>query len=223
MHPLKKVKTFTDRYPLIGPVIWIASIHYFFIQTSVAMAWTTPFSLANNPISDLGNTACGIYSERFVCSPQHNLMNASFITLGLIMAVGSLLIYQEFKKSPTSRVGFSFMAVAGAGTLLVGLFPENTVGFLHLLGAALAFLVGNLGIVVLGAKLDLPKYLRYFTLFSGCLALVALGLYVLGLNFGIGQGGMERVTAYPQTIWLIVFGLYISRDHIMKRLRKSAA
>jgi len=220
MHPLKKVKTFTDRYPLIGPVIWIASIHYFLVQVTVAMAWKTPFSLSLNPISDLGNSLCGTYADRFVCSPQHNLMNASFITLGLIMATGSLLIYQEFKKNFGNRLGFSFMAVAGFGTLLVGLFPENTIGAFHLIGAGLAFLIGNLGIVILGIYLDIPKIMRFYTLFSGILALAALILFIMNFNLGIGQGGMERVTSYPQTLWLIVFGVYISRDHYMKNKLK---
>jgi hypothetical protein len=27
---------------------------------------------------------------------------------------------------------------------------------------------------------------------------------------GLGEGGMERIVAYPQTLWLIFFGTYLS-------------
>jgi hypothetical membrane protein len=214
MRSTKMVEVFTDRYPFIGPIIWILSIQYFITQIIVARAWEIHYSLANNTISDLGNTACGIYSDRYVCSPLHGLMNASFIMLGIAMAAGSLLIYQEFKKSRASLIGFSLMAIAGLGTLIVGLFPENTVSGLHIFGAAMPFLIGNIGLVVLGLSLYLPKSLRIFTIFSGILSLLALVFLLSHQYLGIGFGGVERIVAYPQTIWLIVFGFYISSTHM---------
>ena len=42
------------------------------------------------------------------------------------------------------------------------------------------------------------------------LSLTALVCYAFHKYFGIGQI-MERVAAYPMTIWLITFGLYIWR------------
>ncbi len=213
MRPAKMVQIFTDRYPFFGPAIWILSIQYFITQVVVAHAWIMHYSLASNAISDLGNTVCGSYGGRYVCSPLHSLMNASFIMLGLTMATGAWLIYQEFQESIGSLVGFSLMAIAGVGTVVVGLFPENTVSSLHIFGAALPFLLGNIGLVVLGRTLDLPKALRLFTLISGVVSLVALALLVSHHYLGIGFGGMERLTAYPQTLWLIVFGIYISHTH----------
>ena len=211
------VKTFTDRYPFVGPVFWILSIQYYLVQLVVALAWSPPYGLSSNTISDLGNTTCGTYSMRLVCSPLHGLMNTSFIILGLAMVIGAELIYQEFKDSLGSLVGFAAMAAAGIGTLLVGIFPENSVSSLHFLGALLALLVGNLGLVVLGISLDIPRSLRVYTIASGSGSLVALELFANHTYLGLGLGGMERLAAYPQTMWLIVFGLYISRDH-MRRL-----
>lgn len=216
MRPMHRVRIFTDKYPFIGPVVWMLSIQYFIIQIIVALAWKSHFSIFQNTISDLGNTVCGTYGERFVCSPLHNLMNASFIMLGITMALGALLIYQEFKKSFRSLVGFSFMALAGVGTLVVGLFPENTISSLHVLGASMPFLVGNLGLVLLGVSLNLPKWLRYYTIISGIVALLALSLFITQNYIGLGAGGMERLTAYPQTVWLIIFGSYISHNHFQK-------
>lgn len=210
MHPVKRIRTFTERHPFIGPAVWMLTAHYFITQVVVAAAWKTPYSWLHNPISDLGNTECGLYAGRYVCSPLHGLMNASFILLGLLMALGSLLIYQGFKKSEGTLLGFSFMATAGLGALLVGAFPENTISSLHTLGALLPFLFGNLALVILAFALDMPGTLRIYTLLSGIIALLALVAYGLGFYFGLGEGGMERLVAYPQTIWLIVFGIYIS-------------
>lgn len=204
------IKTFTDRYPLVGPALWMLSIQYFIIQVIVAMDFLGTYSWRFNTISDLGNTVCGPYGRRIVCSPLHDTMNASFILLGVTMFAGAGLIYQEFRESLATAIGFSFMALAGLGTILIGLFPENTISALHILGAALPFLIGNLGMVILSFSLKLPRWLRFYTFISGVISLIALLLLLTNHYLGLGVGGMERLTAYPQTVWLIIFGLYIS-------------
>lgn len=214
MQPSRMIRTFTDKYPFVGPIFWMVSIQYYIIQVVVATAWMVHYSLTQNTISDLGNTACGSYGGRFVCSPLHSLMNASFITLGFTMIFGATLIYQEFKETRGSLTGFVFMSAAGLGTLIVGLFPENSINILHIMGAALPFLVGNIGLVILGSVLDMPRSVRTYTLISGVISLIALIFFIFHIYFGLGIGGTERLVAYPQTMWLIVFGIYISSNHI---------
>ncbi|HSX45988.1 MAG TPA: DUF998 domain-containing protein [Candidatus Saccharimonadia bacterium] len=217
MKTAKMLETFNDRYPLLGPALWISSLQYFIVQLAVALNFAGGYSLSRNTISDLGNTVCGAYGGRFVCSPDHGLMNLSFVVLGLTMMAGAPLIYQEFREGRTAITGFAFMAIAGFGTVLVGLFPENTVSALHITGAALPFFIGNLGLVILGASLSLPRWLRIYTILTGLWNLLALALLMTNHYLGLGQGGIERLTAYPQTIWLIVFGLYMGK----KRFRAS--
>jgi hypothetical membrane protein len=217
MRKVIAIKTFSDRYPLIGPAIWILCVQYFIVQIIVAVDFKTAYSLRFNTISDLGNSVCGEYSRMYVCSPLHNLMNASFILLGVTMASGSLLIYQEFKEKTATLIGFSCMAIGGLGAIIVGLFPENTVSFLHTFGASLPFLLGNLALVIFSFSLAIPRILRYYTLLSGAIALIALTLFITQHYFGFGIGGMERLVAYPQTIWLVIFGIYISSNHISKK------
>ncbi|MBW4061021.1 DUF998 domain-containing protein [Candidatus Saccharibacteria bacterium] len=209
---LRRVRIFTDKYPWLGPLLWILSVQYFVNQIIVARAVTVPFSLTANTISDLGATSCGLQAGRMVCSPLHSLMNSSFIALGITMALGAVLLYHEFKATHATGFGFGALAVAGVGTLIVGLSPENVNTGLHQFGAALPFLLGNLGVAVLGFALVLPRGARLFTITSGIVPLVALTLYVLGIYLGLGIGGMERVVAYPQTIWLIWFGWYMSKN-----------
>ena len=217
MKGFKKIETFTDRFPLIGPAFWIASIQYFIAMFVAAVSWPTHYSVLQNTISDLGNTSCGLYSGRYVCSPDYIWMNASFVVLGLTMFIGSALIYHEFRKTMGSTIGFSFMGLAGIGTLLVGLYPENTVGNIHVIGAALPFVLGNIALIVLGLSLDISRFLRSYTTLSGVISLIALVLFITNHYIGLGPGGMERLTANLQTIWLIVFGVYMSRSHFRRR------
>ena len=216
---MHRIQVFDNRYPLVGPVFWIATVHYFVVQIITAAYWLTPFSYKHNVISDLGNTMCGEYAGRFVCSPLYTWMNASFILLGFLMIAGSTLIHEGFRRNAGSAIAFTCMAMAGFGTILVGVFPENTIASLHGLGALLAFLVGNIAIVLFGFVLGLHGWFKYYTILSGVIALIALGLFYTGTYLGLGEGGMERIVAYPQTLWLIVFGVYLSRD----RYRESTA
>jgi hypothetical membrane protein len=207
-------KTFRDKVPWLGPTIWLLSVLYFVVQIVVAAVWTPSYSWLSNTISDLGNTSC----QPKLCSPRHGWMNAEFVLLGFIMAAGSFLIYQEFTESDpderlAARIGFSCLAFAGAGAALVGSFPENTVHFMHIIGAGIAIGIGTLGILVLGLVLSLPKKLSWAMRVVPPLALIALILFASNIYLDIGAGTMERLAAYPETIWLVVFGIYISRTH----------
>ena len=201
-------KTIGERHPRLGPLLYCSAIQYFLVQILVGIRFSPHYSLTRNTISDLGNTSCGIFNNRQICSPLHTLMNISFLTLGITMITGSLLLCQSFRKSRNAMVGFTLFAIGGAGTALVGIFPENTVSALHGIGAALPFLIGNVGVVILGFSLEVPKILRIYTVLTGSIALAALGVYAIGHYIGLGEGGLERVVAYPQTIWIIILGIY---------------
>jgi hypothetical membrane protein len=204
MYLSKITKKLVDGYPYIGPIMWIASIQYLIISLVVARAFKT-YSYLHNYISDLGNTHCGLY----ICSPKHQLMNISFVVIGVTMAVGAMFIYPLFKKSRASLVGFSFIALGGLGSILVGWFPENTIRSLHTSGAILDLFVANIGIVILGYSLNVQGWLKIYTLFSGFIASLSFILFASKVYLGVGIGGMERLADYPQTIWLIISGFYL--------------
>ena len=102
-------------------------------------------------------------------------------------------------------------SVAGAGVILVGLSPENTSNNLHVLGASLNFLCGNLALVLFGLALAGRRWLARFSVFAGVLGLVATGLFGWDHDLGLGTGTMERLAAYPMPVWQIVAGLGIFR------------
>lgn len=222
-----RVNAFTDRRPWLGPLVFVLSALYFLAQVVVGWVWHPPYSFINNTISDLGNTACHGRGYPNVCSPRWLLMDVAFVFLGVVMAIGSLFIYQEFtfrdKHDPERKAafaGFTLMAIGGVGSVIVGVFPENTIGFMHVTGAALAIGGGTLGILILGLVLTLPDGLRTFMRLFSVLSIVAAICFACHRYFGLGAGGIERIAAYPETVWLIVFGMYISRTH--RAVRTSA-
>src|SRR5215213_175850 len=80
-------------------VIWVCAAQFFLAQVIAQSRWTTPFSLATNYISDLGNTTCGLYpavTGKYVCSPWHTVMNTSFVLQGVIILVGAALARPAF-------------------------------------------------------------------------------------------------------------------------------
>jgi hypothetical membrane protein len=196
MKAYNKIKTLIEKYPYTGSLLWVLCIQYFVVTLVVERSWHTTYSFLDNSISDLGNTACGIYSNRlisnsYVCSPRHTLMNMSFILTGILMISGALFTYPLFKKSKANLIGFTCIALGGLGAILVGLFPENTIGGLHTTGAALNFFVGNIGLVILGFGLLIPRWVKAYTLFTGFLALIFLVFYSSKVYLGIGLGGTD--------------------------------
>jgi hypothetical membrane protein len=207
-------------FPTPGPALWMLSFQYFVVQIVVGWVWHPRYSVTRNTISDLGNTACGRYGGSYVCSPRHGVMNVSFMALGCAMAAGSWLVSRQFSTRPLgsrmpASIGLSCLALAGLGTFLVGLFPENTDRVMHLVGAGLGIGVGNVGILVLGLfLLQLPPGLRVTMVLLGAVSIVALLLFASHGDLGLGPGGMERIAAYPQTLWLIGFGSYLATRHL---------
>jgi hypothetical membrane protein len=196
----------------LGAIVWTLSIQFFVAQIVVQSAWTTPFSLAHNYISDLGNTTCGPYPEgsrTYVCSPWHAWMNASFILQGLIIVLGMVLVWRAFPVGLARSAGSILLVVAGLGNVAVGLFPEdvNVVG--HRMGAAAHFFLGNLGMILLGIALGGVRRwspLAYYSVVSGVVGELTTWLFVSGHDGPLGVGGMERVAAYALPVWLMVTG-----------------
>ena len=208
----------TRREVRLGARVWILAVQFFVAQVVVQLAWVTPFSLTQNFISDLGNTTCGPYpldSNMHVCSPWHAWMNLSFVLLGLIILVGAALARTAFPPGLFRAAGLTLLALAGVGTIAVGLFPEDVNIMYHRLGAAAHFVLGNLSMVALGISLRQARRrqaLAVYSIVSGVVGLLATALFISDHYLGMGIGGMERLAAYPLPIWLIVAGISFARN-----------
>ncbi|MBI3422702.1 MAG: DUF998 domain-containing protein [Acidobacteria bacterium] len=208
----------TKRAIQLGASIWLLAVQFFIAQAVVQSAWTTPFSLSQNFISDLGNTTCAPYpldSTSYVCSPWHAWMNASFIVLGLTILAGGALVRAAFPRGWAKVAGLAILALAGLGIIAVGIYPENETIALHRLGAVGHFVLGNLGLAVLGIALWQARdkrRLAVYSIVSGAVGLVATALFITDHYLGLGIGGMERVAAYPLPLWLMFTGFSIFRS-----------
>ncbi|MFF3915909.1 DUF998 domain-containing protein [Streptomyces sp. NPDC001852] len=197
----------------IGYIAWVAGVAQFFVAHGIVeSAWSRPYSWARNNISDLGNAHCAVQPEpepRYVCSPEHGLMNASFVTLGMLLVVGVVFTGALWRRGAAAVVARCLLACAGVGFVLAGLAPADIHENQHVLGALLIMAMGNIGLVPAGVGLadDAPAALRWATGLLGATAATAFGLFLSQRDLGLGMGGMERVAAFPLLVWALVIGV----------------
>lgn len=199
----------------IAGAVWTCAAQFFVAQAAAQSRWTTPFSLSTNYISDLGNTTCGVYagSGLFVCSPWHDLMNASFVLQGAIIMAGALLASAALGRGLSAYATVLLLWVTGVGMIGVGLFPEDVRHAAHVASAATQFVTGNAAMIVFGEwALRTPsRGFAWYSIFSGVAGLAATALFSQGYGLGLGVGGMERVAAYTLPVWLIASGIRLVR------------
>jgi hypothetical membrane protein len=203
-----------------GAIVWIVAAVQFVVAMAIVQAgWSTPptYSLLHNYISDLGNTACGPWphaTSARVCSPWHDVFNASSVILGLLTLLGALLVRSAFPRRGSTTVGLAMMILGGIGAIGVGLSPENVDLTVHSLSAAIAFVLGNLSLIVLGIAMFRDTRwngYRAYSMISGLWGLVAFLLFYTGHYVGLGVGGMERMIVAPLLLWLVVCSIHLLR------------
>ncbi|MFD7166701.1 DUF998 domain-containing protein [Streptomyces violascens] len=188
-------------------------MQFFVIHVIAESAWARPYSWARNNISDLGNAHCALQSEpepRYICSPEHSLMNGSFVALGVLLVVGAALTGSSlWRRGGTAAVSRLLLACAGAGFVLAGLAPSDVDENQHALGALLIMAAGNIGLVLAGFGLagHIAAPLRWGTSLLGVTAITAFGLFLSQHYLGLGMGGMERVAAFPLLLWVLAIGI----------------
>lgn len=213
----------------IGAWSVLSVLQYFVAETAVIGAWggPQPYDRRTGYISDLGALHCGTYDGRDVCSPLHWLMNASFVVQGLGMLLGALLLgsgllcvaaragarVQPGRRKPwLAAVAVRVLTgAAGAGTMIVGLVPEDVGSGWHFVGALMYFLAGALALLLLGALWLRQTPLGWFVLVCGLVSLAAL---VAGGLTGLDvpePGTLERLMGYPITLGVAASGLVIAQ------------
>ncbi len=219
--------TSTRQY--IGAWSVLSVLQYFVAESAVIGAWagSQPYDRRTGFISDLGAVHCGIYAGRDVCSPLHWLMNASFVVQGLGMLLGALLLASGLlcvaararaqvlpgrRKPWLAAIWVRILTgTAGAGTIIVGLVPEDSGSALHFVGAVVYFLAGGAALVLLGILWRRQTPLAWFILACGVVSLAAL---VTGGLTGMDvpePGTLERLMGYPVTVGVAAAGLVIAQ------------
>lgn len=197
-----------------------ATLQYAVAQVVTASAWDPPYDWDNNYISDLGNTGCGMFAmpratPQHVCSPLNAVMNASFILSGLLVIAGTLSLWTYWSTRRIAITAQVLWMIAAVGKIVVGLVPENVDIRLHT-AAALNIPVGNVAVLLLSiATFRQRPMLAATGIAIFAVSLVAMLLSIaaqLGrpdLLFGLGAGGMERLSGYPANLWLLLAGFVV--------------
>jgi len=173
-----------------GALIFVGSIQ-FILCMLVAECLYPGYSVSGNYISDLGKL--GLTSSL--------IFNPSVFVLGLTVAAGAYFLRQVIQ----NKVFPTFLVLCGIGAMGVGIFPED-FGTIHFAVSLMAFLFGALSAIT-SYKFQKPP-LSFFAVILGLISLVALILFGLKIDLGLGVGGMERMIAYPILLWAIGFGGY---------------
>ncbi|MBC7806900.1 MAG: DUF998 domain-containing protein, partial [Akkermansiaceae bacterium] len=206
----------------IGAALWVLCLQYFVVEQIVRNGWTTPYSWADNYISDLGAVECANRppdSARYVCSPLHAAMNTSFIVQGLLIAGGAILTHAAFPVGRMRTTALGLLVLAGVGVIAVGFAPVDAQIAAHYAGAGVHFVGGNAAMILLGAALRqpaqgrvIPRPFGTLALLAGSLGTIALGLLISGHYLGWGAGAIERIVAYPLPLLLAGMGVFLLTD-----------
>ncbi|MFE9118943.1 DUF998 domain-containing protein [Streptomyces sp. NPDC007172] len=202
------------RLPLAAAVLVVNAVQWVVSEAVAAAAWSDPpYSYAANYISDLGVPDCGTqFQGRDICSPDHALMNTSFIAEGILFAFGVVLL-AHLVTGRTRRLVVALALAHGAGMVLVGLFHGSRGGVsvglaIHGGGAAVGILCANALAIIAGSlrSLALPRAYRVFSIVLGALGLLSEAF--VGASAGTA-GVFERGGVYSWLLWSSVTGVLL--------------
>jgi hypothetical membrane protein len=182
----------------LAGAIFLAAGIIFTIFNTIAESIYPNFDVGKDALSNLGalgqNTTLLWDGQLFIAS-----------ILGLLAV--TLLLFRsslsDYLQATPIRILYF---LPGIGSVIVSLFPDNTVLAIHSLGAFTSFVFGAIS-AIYAFRFTKPPF-RYFSLVLG---IVSLGtIPFLGDPSILGFGGVERLVVYPYTIWGIAFGAYLT-------------
>ncbi len=221
MHPAWR--TILDQ-PAAGAICWLASLQIVPVELVVAFGWRRPYDFATNYISDLGSTGCRTMtsgSTRYVCSPWHQAMNASFIVFGGLLLIGSVLLWFAWPRRKATTFGLVLLCAAGACAIVIGMSPENISYWPHALAGFTQLPFLNIGMILLGVSVLAPhRHIGLASISAGGVGMVATVLYASGSHGSLGSGVIERLAVDPAALWLGIVGVWLLRDHLIRPLRR---
>ncbi|GGN83802.1 hypothetical protein GCM10010112_62480 [Actinoplanes lobatus] len=195
-----------------------SGIIYFTGEFIAAAAWTDPpYSYTHHFISNLGVHGPLTAFGQYMYSPLASLMNIGLVLTGLAVLTAVTML----KGLPGGRRAATVItaAVLAIGMILVGLFPGDggTGGTdYHGIGAILAFLSGNVLVILLGRAhqpLGTSSGLGRLLTVAGALGLLSLVIFgiILASGAGVLIGLSERGIIYPFLIGFVLLGAAFRR------------
>jgi len=209
----------------IGALCWVLTGQFFLAQF-LAQAAFPDYSLVRYDISLLGATSCGFFPEPSsgatgeLCSPRHAVFNLGLVLHGLLSILGAWFTRAYWPGGREASLGLACLAVGGAGAVLAGAFPFNVAITPHIIGAVMALGLPGVGLILLARVLWVrhPVFARFTVLTGTTILLGAIGHALGGGPFG--RGTVERLAAWPQTIWYMATGVLLAAGYLQEGRRK---
>ncbi|MDT5347513.1 MAG: hypothetical protein QOH91_800 [Mycobacterium sp.] len=180
-----------------GAVLWVvAAVGYLLLEAAAAASFKPVYSYTNNYISDLG-----------VTGPRAYLMHTAFYLQGILFLLGALLIVSVPRSRP-SRLFLGLVAANAIGNIVVGTVHYGKV---HVVGAALAIVGGNIAVLVGSAVVGPVAAHRWYRSVSKLVAALGIScLIMLIINWMtmrahvLPNGTWERGSVYSITMWQLL-------------------
>jgi len=170
----------------VGGAQWI-------LANIVSEALYPGYSINLNWISDLG------------VGPSAAVFNTSMIALGALTLAAAYCLHYALNR----RLFTVALTLVGIGAVGVGIFNENYIAP-HTVFALTTFIFSAVSAFASSRFINPP--FRRLSILAGAIVLAALVLLGAQVHLGIGNGGMERMVAYPAVLWMLGFGGYFMAD-----------
>jgi hypothetical membrane protein len=191
-----------NRQQTWGAALWLLRPAYILVELVVAAATTGGYRLADDTVSDLGAVGCSPAS----CSPRHELMNGTFVGVGLLLALGAVLLAARLGPAVTV-----LLVIAGLSSVATGLAPIDENAMLHTLAATPLFLCQPLALLLLARALRTAHVrLAGALLLTGSVTAAAAVGYLL-VGDGPGAGALERLALWPVLVALAAVAAVVVR------------
>jgi hypothetical membrane protein len=205
---------------VLGGVALLSQPLVIVAQLVVATRFEAPYDLTRNTISDLGVVGCGTVQAAGgpveACSPWHAGMNASFVVIGSLLALGALLGALTIVRRPAlirTAAAMAMLFVAGISSAAVGFVPLDVDGDLHALVATPLFVTQPIALLLLGAVAlgRGRRGLGGLLVVSGLVAAVGGVAFAVTLMTGDVGGLYERIALWPCQVGVATVGWSLLR------------
>ncbi|MBY6682139.1 MULTISPECIES: DUF998 domain-containing protein [unclassified Rhodococcus (in: high G+C Gram-positive bacteria)] len=180
--------------------LWIATVLYWPMQVIVSRSWTTPYSWRDDVISALGAATCTDY-----CSPDHVVMNATFVAVGGATAAGAALLVRP--SVGIARTGWILVALSGLATCAVGFLPMDVAPVPHTVAAQVHFGLQLAGMLCVARSVG--RVASRFTYACSAIAVVGGIAFLSPGKWGLGSGVTERLALDTLNVWTIGMGVLL--------------
>ena len=195
----------------------------FFLGLAAAESVFPGYSVSSYTISDLGapiELALNPPGLLTIQQPASIIYVLSLVALSVFSIEAAWLFRRTFRAERFWKIFFVFAAslIAIAASYVpyyvyegqqisapVSNVPTALLagGLVHDAASGLAFFFG--GLSAINSRKLVSKPLDTLFTVAGAVAIAAAGLSGIGVNLGLGSGGVERIVAYPILVWALAF------------------